>query len=389
MRPSPPFAHALDAWLAAQCGAGTPEELPARLAARQRELLNAQLRHAVRHSRLYAARLAGRESVSSLAELADLPFTTAEDLRRWEDVLCVSRSAVERMVSVQTSGSTGQPKRLAFSLRDLGRTRDFFGVGMRFLADPGQTLCVLLPGAHRPQGIADLLRQGLVPQGIDVATDAGLADALLAAAKADEAALTPLRATVETALRAAAPARVLLLLPAQLRGLLRCCPTALPGVSGILSAADWLDPDLRTAARQAWGIPLLEHYGSTESAFAGAVECPACDGLHWQALDLLPEVVDPLSGEPLPPGQPGELVLTTLQREALPLIRYRTGDMVILEERPCACGSPLPRLRAVLGRIVRGPDGLRLAHPAKGGAGGAAREQNLFAEEEGPCVTRS
>ena len=366
MKPDAPFAHALDAWLARQCGATGPAELPARLAARRLELLNAQWRHAATHSRLYAARLAGQGPLSSLSELARLPFTTAGDLHRWEDLLCVSHSAVERMVTVQTSGSTGQPKRLAFTPGDLARTRDFFAVGMRFLARPGQTLRVLLPGAHRPQGIADLLRQGLEPQGIGVETDEELAAHLLAAG-ADESARASLCARVGVALREATSPCVLLLLPAQLRGLLRCCPTALPGVSGILSAADWLAPDLRAAARQAWGIPLLEHYGSTEGAFAGAVECPACDGLHWQALDLLPEVVDPLGGAPLPPGQPGELVLTTLQREAMPLIRYRTGDMVILRDDVCACGSPLPRLQAVLGRIERGPEGMRLTHPAKGG----------------------
>lgn len=371
MKPDAPFAHALDAWLARQCGAADPAELPARLAARRLELLNAQWRHAATHSRLYAARLAGLGPLSSLSELARLPFTTAGDLHHWEDLLCVSHSAVERMVTVQTSGSTGRPKRLAFSPGDLARTRDFFAVGMRFLARPGQTVRVLLPGAHRPQGIADLLRQGLEPQGIGVETDEGLAGNLLAAG-ADESARASLSARVAAALRAATAPCVLLLLPAQLRGLLRCCPTALPGVSGILSAADWLDPDLRAAARRVWGIPVLEHYGSTESAFAGAVECPACDGLHWQALDLLPEVVDPLSDAVLPPGQPGELVLTTLQREAMPLIRYRTGDMVILRDDVCACGSPLPRLHRVLGRIERGPEGLRLTHPAKGGAEGAA-----------------
>lgn len=372
MTPGHPFAHALDAWLAGQCDASSPAELPARLEARRLELLNAQLRHAARHSRLYGERLSGQGALSSLEKVALLPFTTAGDLRHWEELLCVSHSAVERMVTVQTSGSTGQPKRLAFTPGDLARTRDFFAVGMRFLAQPGRTVRVLLPGAHRPQGIADLLRQGLVPQGIGVETDEALAEGLLAAAGADEAALDSLRTRVEAALRGTNPG-VLLLLPAQLRGLLRCCPAALPGVSGILSAADWLDPELRAAARRAWGIPVLEHYGSTESAFAGAVECPACDGLHWQALDLLPEVVDPCGGDVLPCGQPGELVLTTLRREAMPLVRYRTGDMVILDDSPCACGSPLPRLRRVLGRIVRGPEGIRLAHPAKGGTADAGR----------------
>lgn len=360
-----PFAHALDAWLARECGARRPEELCARLTQRRRELLAAQLRHAVR-SRFHARRLSERDmALSSPDDLSRLPFTTADDLRRWEDMLCVSLSDVERMVTVQTSGSTGTPKRLAFSLHDLARTRDFFAVGIRFLIRPGETLRVLLPGAHRPQGIADLLRQGLAPQGMAVETDERLAAVLLEAGAEGGRGLSLRKGDICGP--DAADACVLLLLPQQLRGLLRCCPAALPGVSGILSAADWLDPELRTAARRAWGIPVLEHYGSTESAFAGAVECPACDGLHWQALDLLPEVIDPLSGEVLPPGQPGELVLTTLQREALPLIRYRTGDMAVLTKTPCACGSPLPRLQRVLGRIVHGPEGVRVTHPRKGG----------------------
>ena len=250
MRHSAPFAHGLDAWLARQCGARTPEDLCACLARRRLELLTAQLRHAATRSRFHARRLSGQDvALSSLDALARLPFTTAEDLRRWEDMLCVSLSDVERMVTVQTSGSTGTPKRLAFSLRDLARTRDFFAVGMRFLIRPGQTLRVLLPGAHRPQGIADLLRQGLEPQGMAVATDERLAATLLEAG--DEAGqVLPLQKDDLCGPDVAA-ACVLLLLPQQLRGLLRCCPAALPGVSGILCAADWLDPALRTAARQA------------------------------------------------------------------------------------------------------------------------------------------
>ena len=231
MPDSAPFAHDLDAWLARQCGARTPQELCARLAQRRRELLTAQLRHAAR-SRFHARRLSGQDvALSSLDDLSRLPFTTADDLRRWEDMLCVSLSEVERMVTVQTSGSTGTPKRLAFSLRDLARTRDFFAVGMRFLIRPGQTLRVLLPGAHRPQGIADLLRQGLEPQGMTVATDERLAAVLLEAG--DEGGqVLPLRR--DDICGPDAAACVLLLLPQQLRGLLRCCPSALPGVSGIL-----------------------------------------------------------------------------------------------------------------------------------------------------------
>ena len=76
-----------------------------------------------------------------------LPFTTADDLARWEDFLCVSRGEVQRMVTLRTSGTTGSPKRLAFTEADLARTVDFFRVGMSQLVQPGQKLAVLLPGA--------------------------------------------------------------------------------------------------------------------------------------------------------------------------------------------------------------------------------------------------
>lgn len=354
-----PFACRLDAWLAGQCGADSPRQLLERLRQRQRELLNAQLNHARQHSRFYARRL-GSQPLQSLEDLQALPCTTSDDLRHWEDLLCVSRSDVERMVTAGTSGSTGAPKRLAFSLADLARTRDFFAVGMRLLAGPGQQLSVLLPGAHRPQGITDLLRQGLSGEGIAVATAPELAAAALACDAAQER-------SCWQALATSAAERALVLLPAQLEGLLRAFPERPSGLCGVLCAADWCDPSLRKRAEQLWGIPVLEHYGSTESAFAGAVECPAHDGMHWQALDLLPEVLEPCSDRPLPPGEPGELVLTTLRREALPLIRYRTGDVAVLDDRPCACGSPLPRLRCVLGRLQREGDSWRVIHPRKGG----------------------
>ena len=116
------------------------------------------------------------------------------------------------------------------------------------------------------------------------------------------------------------------------------------------------------------GIGILVLAGGLMLALSASYSVGLAAALSAQgALDLLPEVVDPLSGEPLPPGRPGELVLTTLQREALPLIRYRTGDMAVLTETPCACGSPLPRLQRVLGRIVHGPNGIEVTHPRKGG----------------------
>ena len=158
----------LDAWLARQCGATTSRELPERLAQMQVHLLRLTLAQATRGA-FYATRLQGYNlNLAKLEDLTHLPFTTADDLRNWGDFLCVSQGDVQRMVTLHTSGTTGQPKRLAFTDADLARTRDFFAVGMSQLVRAGQRLAVLLPGAERPDGVADLLRQALSSAGVEV-----------------------------------------------------------------------------------------------------------------------------------------------------------------------------------------------------------------------------
>ena len=361
-----PFALGLDAWLAAECGATHPEELAAAVRARQLELLNADLCHMAKHSSLYRQRLmgagrwsaAGLRPLRDLSELAELPFTTADDLRPGEALLCVSRDEVARMVTVSTSGSTGAPKRLAFSDAELARTRDFFAVGMAQMVTAGQHVAVLLPGAHRPRGITDLLAGSLAPQGVRVTACMELADLLLC---------VPEQAPEGAA--AMAPAGLgLVLLPRQMECLWRAFPQTPPGLCAALCAADWLDPGLRRQVEQSWVCLVLDHYGSTESAFAGAVQCRCREGRHVRALDLLLEIVHPVTGKVLPAGETGELVITTLQRRAMPLLRYRTGDMASLLDGPCACGSPLPRLGPVLGRIEYDGQGFRVTHPRKGGS---------------------
>jgi phenylacetate-CoA ligase len=82
-----------------------------------------------------------------------------------------------------------------------------------------------------------------------------------------------------------------------------------------------------------------------------AAECDARGGLHVQEDHFFPEVVDPVTGALLPSGVPGELVLTTLTREAVPVLRCRTGDVTSLDPEPCPCGRTLVRMARVGGRI--------------------------------------
>ena len=94
-----PGLHPLDLWLARQCGAANLRDLPRLLAAAQAQALRRTLRHAAARSVFYAARLQGCNlDLATAADLARLPFTTAEDLRRWTDFLCVSQGDVRRMV---------------------------------------------------------------------------------------------------------------------------------------------------------------------------------------------------------------------------------------------------------------------------------------------------
>ena len=121
-----------------------------------------------------------------------------------------------------------------------------------------------------------------------------------------------------------------------------------------------------------WGLRAVRNPRPEDGMFSSI-----CAGLHAvleqaRADGVEPEqggvFVHPVTGKVLPAGETGELVITTLQRRAMPLLRYRTGDMASLLDGPCACGSPLPRLGPVLGRIEYAGQGFRVTHPRKGGS---------------------
>ena len=95
---------------------------------------------------------------------------------------------------------------------------------------------------------------------------------------------------------------------------------------------------------------MFTHYGMTETGFGGGVECDALDGYHLREGDIFFEVVDHETGQPCPEGAIGEVVITTLTRQGMPLIRYMTGDISRILSQPCPCGSVLKRMDRVRGR---------------------------------------
>jgi phenylacetate-CoA ligase len=121
---------------------------------------------------------------------------------------------------------------------------------------------------------------------------------------------------------------------------------------GLFGGEAWTD-EMRAELDRELGINAVSFYGLSEMCGPGvAAEClDARDGLHVQEDHFLVEVVDPESGEPLPEGADGELVFTTLLKEAQPLIRYRTGDIGSISTEPCVCGRTMARITALRGRL--------------------------------------
>jgi phenylacetate-CoA ligase len=137
-------------------------------------------------------------------------------------------------------------------------------------------------------------------------------------------------------------------------------PASTPLELGLFGGEPWTEA-LRTEIDRTLGMRAVNFYGLSEMCGPGvATEClTARDGLHVNEDHFIVEVIDPEDGSLRPPGAEGELVFTTLTKEALPLIRYRTGDLGAVTEEPCRCGRTTARLTRLAGRrddmvIVRG-----------------------------------
>jgi phenylacetate-CoA ligase len=129
--------------------------------------------------------------------------------------------------------------------------------------------------------------------------------------------------------------------------------------AGMFGAEPWTE-GLREAVEAALGLTALDIYGLSEIVGPGvSAECEQRAGAHVNEDHFLVEVVDPQTGEALPDGEVGELVFSTLTKEALPFLRYRTGDLASMTREPCACGRTFARMSRVVGRtddmlIIRG-----------------------------------
>ena len=321
-----------DTWMAHRLGL---EKLTrADLEAHQLERLNRTLVRAKALSPFYSRHLANitRFPLQSLEEVAALPFTTPQDVReRGLSMLCVGQGEISRVVTLSTSGTTGEPKQLQFTGDDQDLTLGIFQSSMEQVARPGEACFVLLPCAT-PGGVGDLLCTAIRKLG---------------ARPIAHGSITNLR---ETALRMAEEdSSTLVGIPAQVLALARYCKSQDINVHvrSALLCTDYVSRAVSCALKNIWNCPVFEYYGMTEACYAGGMECAAHDGCHMHETDLLVEIVDPQSGKVLPDGSEGEVVITSLLRRGMPLIRYRTGDISRILPTPCPCGSVLRRLEKI------------------------------------------
>ncbi|MCC7206135.1 MAG: phenylacetate--CoA ligase family protein [Anaerolineae bacterium] len=332
----------LDAWAAHKIGrAGSPVQR-ADLDAYQRHRLRATVDRARQRSRFYRHLLADAPLDAPLPD--GLPFTTPGDIRA--DPLafvCVSQDAIQRVVTLDSSGTTGQPKRLYFTPDDQALTVDFFGVGMSTFTDPGDRVLILLPG-QTPGSVGDLLAVGLARIGAVPIQHGPVRDAA---------------ATLDVMRRE--KVNVLVGAPTHVLALARQPDAASVRLKSVLLSTDHVPNAIKAAIERAFTCAVYNHYGMTEMGLGGGVECAARRGYHLREADLLVEIVDPATGRVLPDGEYGEVVFSTLTREGMPLLRYRTGDVSRFLPGACPCGTALRTLERITHRLGGPIPGLTMA----------------------------
>ncbi len=285
--------------------------------------------------------------IESVDDVSRLPTTRKEDFRAeypdglfaadWDDVARIHAS----------SGTTGKPKIVSYTDEDLD-------VWSEVVAR-----CLVAAGVGSDDVVQNSYGYGLFTGGLGL--HAGIEEvgaAVIPTGGGDTARQMSMLQDLESDVLCCTPSYCLYLAEAlEDAGV---DPQDLQLSTVIIGAEPFTDA-MRDEIEEALGVTALDIYGLSEIIGPGvSMECAeAQEGLHIWEDHFLPEVVDPQTGEPLPEGAEGELVLTTLTKQALPVLRYRTGDMTSLNYEECDCGRTVVRMDNVTGRsddllIVRG-----------------------------------
>ncbi len=277
------------------------------------------------------------EDIQTIEDITKLPFTVKNDLRdNYPFYLCaVPMKEVIRVHA--SSGTTGKPITGPYTVEDLDQwaecmARNLWAAGVReddiIQNAYGHGLFTGGMGFH--QG-ATKLKCTVIP------TSAGLTQRQLIIMK--DFGTTALMCTPSYALTIAERGEEM-----------KINFKDLPLRIGVFGAEPWTVP-MRKEIENRLNIKAFEAYGLTELCGPGvAFDCEAQDGMHINEDHFLAEVVDPVTLEPLPLGEKGELIFTSLQRRAMPILRYRTKDITRLRREKCACGRTFIKMDKISGR---------------------------------------
>ncbi len=274
----------------------------------------------------------------SLDELSQAPLTNpAEIMARGHEFVCVPQSEISRVVTIESSGTSGTPKRIFFTVDDQELALEFFAHGVASMAAKGDRMLIAMPG-EREGSVGFQIARGIERAGVvPIAHGLSMEPAKTLARMDEEKATLLIGLPVQVLALALQRSEVARRVFRRLHTIVLC--------------SDHVADSLTRRIREATGCEIFEHYGSTEMGLGGGVDCRAHAGYHLREADLYFEIVSPETGEPLANGELGEVVFTTLGRTGMPLIRYQTGDLARFVPGPCVCGSPLRRLDRVRTRI--------------------------------------
>lgn len=328
-----------------------PDFLPeAQLREVQLRRLKAVVKRAYDNVPLFRQRLEKRgltpESIQTLADVARLPFTVKSDLRDTYPFGLFASPMTDVVRLHASSGTTGKPIVVAYTKEDVEvwaevMTRTFAACGL-----------------HRGDIVQNAFGYGLFTGGLGAhygAETLGATVIPISGGNTDRQIMV-LRDFGVTAI-CATPSYFMHLAEKALE--MGVDMKDLPLRVGVFGAEPWTDA-MRARMEADTGIQAFDIYGLSEIIGPGvASECTQHDGLHVFEDHFLPEIIDPETGEPLPDGEEGELVLTTLSKKAMPMIRYRTRDITAILREPCGCGRTIRRIRRIGRRsddmfIIRG-----------------------------------
>jgi len=291
----------------------------------------------------WRVKLDGVGPVRGLEDLAALPFTVKSELRDTYPLGMLAVAPADCVRVHASSGTRGRPTIVAYTRGDV----DVFAeVNARAIACAGGTPDDVVQVAYG---------YGLFTGGLGLHYGAERLGATTVPASGGNTALQlQLLADLGAAGLCCTPSFALLLAE-------RAAERGVSGLRvryGVFGAEPW-SPALRAKLETAWSalgggtFDACDIYGLSEVIGPGvAMECREGKGaLHVFSDHFLPEVVDPATGAPLGPGEQGELVLTTLTKQAQPVLRYRTGDLTSLLDEPCPCGRTFPRIARLTGRV--------------------------------------